>query len=210
MYYNEKTAARLINSMFRANKNDNREFAHHAYFDKQGRQCALDGYRAYRLKKPVAGVPDMDAFKGIDLDKIIPAPATLEKYFVLELPALADVKTMLAEDNAAKRRKEEPTFAFTFGLGENGKCLPALNLAYLADMLQMFPDATARCNAENPFGPVIFTSPDGDGVLCPVRLKNPNDAITRRKPAPKKDDPCKGLPVYGLRTFLALAAAANA
>ena len=210
MYYNEKTAARLINSMFRANKKDNREFMHHAYFDKQGRQCALDGYRAYRLKKPVAGVPDMDAFQGIDLEKIIPSAATLADYFTLELPALADVKTMLAEDNAAKRNKEEATFAFTFGTDPDGRPLPAVNLAYLADMLQMFPDAVARCNAKNPFSPVIFTSPDGDGVLCPVRLKDTADATTRRKPAPKKDDPYKGLQVYGLRTFLALAAAANA
>lgn len=210
MYYNEKTAARLINAMFRANKKDNREFMHHAYFDKQGRQCALDGYRAYRLKKPVAGVPDMDASQGIDLEKIIPSAATLADYFTLELPALADVKTMLAEDNAAKRNKEEATFAFTFGMDPDGRPLPAVNLAYLSDMLQMFPDAVARCNAKNPFSPVIFTSPDGDGVLCPVRLKDTADATTRRRPAPKKDDPCKGLPVYGLRTFLALAAAANA
>lgn len=210
MYYNEKTAARLINSMFRANKKDVRDFAQHAWIDKQGRQVALDGYRGYRLRKPVAGVPDMDAEKGIDFDRICPDAATIKNYFRLDLPALDDVRAMLAEDNAAKRRKEEPTFAFTFGTSENGKPLPAVNLAYLADMLQMFPDAAAYCKDESPVSVVFFTCQDGDGVLCPVRLKDTQAVTIRRKPAPKKDDPNKGLPVYGLRTFLALAAAANA
>lgn len=203
--YNEKTAARLINSMFWANRKDNREIMHHAYFDKQGRQCALDGFRAYRLNKPVPGVPDMDEAFGINLDKIIPSKETLADYFILDLPTLADVKSMLAEDNALKRRKEEATFAFTFGTNEEGQQLPAVNLGYLADMLQMFPDATARCNAKNPFSPVIFTSPDGEGVLCPVRL-NMEDAKIRRRPAQKKDDPYKEIPVYGLRAFITLAA----
>lgn len=207
-YYSEKTAARLINSMFRANRNDNREFAHHAWIDGQGRQVALDGFRAYRLYKPVAGVPDMDAEKGFDVDKLI--PKTLEKYWQIELPDVNDIRAMIAEDKTAKRRKEENvSFTFTFGADENGNILPAVNLMYLLDMLQMFPDATAYCNPANHFAPIIFKSQDGDGILCPVRLKEVDYRI-RRKPAPKKDDPTKGLPVYGLRTFLALATAANA
>lgn len=210
MYFNEKTAARVMNAMFNANKNDVRPLIHHAWIDEKGRQCALDGYRAYRLNRPVPGVPDMDASQGLNLAKIIPTAAALADYIPLELPSLDDVKTMIAEDNekqkgiAAKKRD----YIYTFGLDEQGRQLPAVNLKYLADMMTMYPDAVAYCKPDS-LTTLYFKSSDGDGVLLPIRLSGEKAPMARqrRQPAPKKDKPEKGLPVYGLRTFLALATA---
>lgn len=214
MYYSEKTAARVMNAMFNSNKNDTRLLIHHAWIDGKGRQCACDGHRAYRLNRPVAGVPDMDPANGIDLEKIFPSAAVFAEYSALELPTLDDVKTMIAEDNerqkgTAPKRRE---YIYTFGMDEQGRQLPAVNLKYLADMIAMYPDAVAYCKPGH-IGTIYFKAQEGDGLICGMRAMTPEKAQQyqiRRRPAPKQDKPEKGLPVYGLRTFLALAAAANA
>ena len=198
--YNEKTAARLMNALFAA-VDVSRPALRRAWIDKEGRMCACDGYRAYRLNAPIAGVPDGDAEKAIDLDKVF--PATLAKYKPLDLPTLADVRAMIAEDKRNKKRGDAGRFVFTFGQSDAGEQFPAVDLKLLADMLQMFPDA--RAYYSTLVGPIVIKSSDGDGLLMPIRIteKSKCDATKRRQaPAPvqKKDN----APVLGLRTFAAL------
>ena len=198
MYYNEKIAARLLNAMI-AGADDNREFLKHAWIDNDGRMCACDGFRAYRLNVPVAGVPDIEAEKAIDLDKIFPQ---IDENKALDLPTLADVRAMIEQDKRKEKRGETVSYMFTFGRSETGEQLPAVNLKYLADVLQMFPNARAYWTT--PVNPIVFKDENGDAVLLPVRVSPGSDIdVTQRRqvPAPIKKD---NAPALGLRTFAAL------
>lgn len=194
MYYNEKTAARLLNALL-ASVDDSREALKHTWIDSAGRMCACDGFRAYRLNVPVAGVPDIEAEKAVNLDKIF--PAAIDESKALDLPSLADVRAMIEQDRRSEKRGEEATFLFTFGTSDAGELLPAVNLRYLADMLQMFPNCRAYYSA--PYAPIVFKDENGDALLLPVRTNK--DAQRRQVPAPVKKDT---MPAMGLRTFSAL------
>jgi len=201
MYYDEKTAARLINSML-ASVEESRPTLKKAWIDAAGNMCACDGFRAYRLHTPVAGVPDEEAENGIDLDKVF--PADVYAYKPLELPTLADVRCMIEEDKRKKKRDGDASFIFTFGMSDDGEQLPAVNLLYLADVLQMFPNALAYY--KNPVNPIVFKDENGDALVLPIRIMNGEskgiDPTKRRQaiPQPKKDK----TPALGLRTFAAL------
>lgn len=194
MFYSEKTAARLINSMI-AGVDEAREALRHAWIDDAGRMCACDGFRAYRLNVPVAGVPDIEADKAIDLGKIF--PATLDDHKPLDLPTLADVRAMIDEDKRHEKRGEEASYMYTFGTSDDGELLPAVNLRYLADVLQMFPNALAY--RKTPVSPIVFKDENGDAMLLPVRTVKGGQR--RQAPAPVKKD---ATPALGLRTFAAL------
>ena len=199
MCYNEKTAAKLFNALI-SSVDDTREALKHAWIDGKGKMCACDGFRAYRLNVPVAGVPDIDAARAIDLDRIFPS---MTDYKPLELPALADVRAMIDEDRRREKRENiQASFMYTFGTAENGEQLPAVNLRYLADALQLFPDA--RAYYKNAVNPIMFLDENGEALVLPVRVA-PGSAIdaTKRRtpPAPKKKDTA---PAVGLRVFSAL------
>lgn len=194
MYYNEKTAARLINAMI-SGVDKSREALRHAWIDKAGRMCACDGYRAYRLNVPVAGVPDIEAEKAIDLDKVFP-PA-IDEGKALDLPSLSDVRAMIDEDKRREKRGESVSYLFTFGTSDDGEPLPAVNLRYLADMLQMLPNARAYYSTQ--VDPIVFKDENGDALLLPVRTENSGQR--RQAVTPMKKD---NTPALGLRTFSAL------
>ena len=158
--YTEKNAVSVIGKMLRGMKNEPRESLRYTYIDGVGRQCSCDGYRAYRLNKPVEGLPDMPAhLKGIDLDKIFPAAADL---LPLPLPSLDDVKAVCAADRVNK--SEPRRYQWAFGDG-----LPVVNAQYLRDMMQVFPDAVAMWRGL--YSPILFVSAHGDGVLLPMRYQ---------------------------------------
>lgn len=160
MKYTEKSAVSIIGKMLRGMKNDSREALHYSWIDGAGRQCACDGFRAYRLNKPVAGLPDMpEHLKGIELDKIFPAASDLAP---LPLPSLDDVKAICAADRANKDEPRRNQWAF-------GEELPVVNAQYLRDMLQLFPDAVAMWGGLH--SPILFISAHGDGILLPMCLR---------------------------------------
>lgn len=206
-YYSEKTAARVIKAMLNSDKNDMRTFRHNTWIDDKGRQCSCDGYRAYRLNKPAAGLPDTDAANGIALEKLFPTGATLADYSLLELPSLEEVKAMIAEDNARQKdtAPKKRQYVYHFGKDAQGRQLPAVNLKYLADVMTLFPDAAAYCKPDAVTTLIYFEGPDGDAILLPIRCTEYPDKH-RDAPAPKTEK-AEPLPVYGLRAFLALAAA---
>ena len=161
MKYTEKNAAAVLGKMLRGVKNEPRESLRYTWIDGAGRQCCCDGFRAYRLYKPVAGLPDMPVhLKGIDLDRIFPDARDLRE---IALPALDDVKAICAADRA---NKNEPR-RYQFPLGDD---LPVVNPLYLRDMMQIFPDV--RCYVGAAFSAVLFVSQYGDGVICPMRTQN--------------------------------------
>ena len=190
MKYTEKTAVSIICKMLRGVKNEPRESMRYTYIDGAGRQCSCDGFRAYRLNKPVAGLPDMPAhLKGIDLDRIYPDSRNLRE---IALPALDDVKAICAADRA---NKDEPR-RYQFPLGDDS---PVVNSLYLRDMMQLFPDA--RCYVGAAFSAVLFVSQYGDGLICPMRVQ---DRTPRQIPG---RDNAPRVPVYSAAQFAARYAA---
>ena len=58
--FSEKAAAATIARILK--KADKaREALHYTWIDDKGRQCALDGFRAFRLDTPIAGLPGLPA-----------------------------------------------------------------------------------------------------------------------------------------------------
>ena len=199
MYYDEKTAARIFIALLNA-VDGNKERLKKSWIDSAGRMCVCDGFRAYRLNTPIAGVPDQEAGSAPDLDKVF--PATLADYKPLNLPTLAEIKAMQEEDKRAKKRGETVSNVFTFGADENGQQLPAVNINYLADTLQIFPDVIAYYT--KPTSPIVFKDKNGDAILLPIRISGGSsiDPMKRRTVTvqPKNDK----VPAFGLRTFAAI------
>ena len=190
MKYTEKTAVSIIGKMLRSLKNEPRESLRYTWIDSAGRQCSCDGFRAYRLNKPVAGLPDMPAnLRAIDLNRIFPDERDMRE---ITLPAFEDVKAICTADRA---NKDEPQ-RYQFPLGND---LPVVNPLYLRDMMQIFPGA--RCYVGGLFSALLFVSEYGDGLLLPIRTQNRTPRqIPGRDNAPR-------VPVYSAAQFAARYAA---
>lgn len=205
--YTEKTAAAMLKKLLRATAKDCREALRYTWIDENKRQCCCDGFRAYRLKTPVPGVPDMPRhLRGIDLDKVFPAAKDLQE---IPLPALDDVKALYSADCA---NKEDPRrYHFAFGSG-----LPTVDLRYLYEMIQLFPDA--RLYVGKLYSPLLFISEHGDGVLLPMRARQSASWTAERNAAelelfqtprqiPQKETTTSHFPVFSLAAFIARFAA---
>ena len=189
MKYTEKTAAAVLGKLLRSTQKEPREFLRYAWIDEAGRQCCADGFRAYRLNKPVANLPVIPArLKPLDLGRIYPDAKERRE---IPLPCLEDVKAVCAADRA---NKDEPR-RYQFPLGDG---LPVLDPRFLRDMLQLFPDA--RCYVCGQFSPVLFVSEHGDGLIMPMRTTNTSPRQIPGKAAPR-------LPVFSAAQFAARFAA---
>lgn len=146
-------------------KTDHRRALHYAWIDSQGRQCACDGFRAYRLNEPLPLEPRPDdAGDGIDLDKVVPDIAS--GYDALPMPAAAEVKAHIALERAAKGRGFSPLWDF-------GPGRPVVSAPYLLDLLTVLPDAAeiyCRHGVSGLVSPLYARSERGDAILLPVRL----------------------------------------
>ena len=131
----EANAAKTISALLKAVRKDCGKTAlHYAWIDGKGRQCVCDGYRAFRLNEalPLEERP-ADAGDPINLDKVV--PDIRKGYAAVALPSAKEVKAFIALERAAKGRKVSPVWDF-------GKDKPAVNAAYLVDLLNVLPDAT--------------------------------------------------------------------
>ena len=159
----EANAARTISALLKANKKDSgRTALHYAWIDGKGRQCVCDGFRAFRLNEalPLEERP-ADAGEPLNLDKVV--PDIRRGYAAAALPGAKEVKAFIALERAAKGRKVSPVWDF-------GKGKPAVNAAYLLDLLNVLPDA-AEIYCGGPFSPMYAKSERGDAVLLPVRAE---------------------------------------
>ena len=162
----EANAARTISALLKANKKDSgRTALHYAWIDGKGRQCVCDGFRAFRLNEalPLEERP-ADAGDPLNLDKVV--PDIRKGYAAVALPSAKEVKAFIALERAAKGRKVSPVWDF-------GKGKPAVNAAYLLDLLNVLPDA-AEIYCGGPFSPLYAKSERGDAVLLPVRAEAKN------------------------------------
>lgn len=162
----EANAARTISALLKANKKDSgRTALHYAWIDGKGRQCVCDGFRAFRLNEalPLEERP-ADAGDPLNLDKVV--PDIRRGYAAAALPGAKEVKAFIALERAAKGRKVSPVWDF-------GKGKPAVNAAYLLDLLNVLPDA-AEIYCGGPFSPMYAKSERGDAVLLPVRAEAKN------------------------------------
>ncbi len=134
-------------------------------FTRDGKSCVCDGCVLLCLSesldlKPVSG-RSFNAAKLIDEATRNAAP--------LPLPSLADVKGFQKLAKSAPRGAwldriypEKNRTLFDFGAG-----LPLVDLALLRDVLEALPGARACWAANN--AQLVFTAPDGQALLCPVK-----------------------------------------
>lgn len=159
--YSEKTAAAVINSMLNgARRDDAREALWYTWRDDDGRQCAVDGFRAFRLDAPIDSLPEMpEGMTPVNLAAIydMAQAGTMQE---LEAPELADLDALIAYDRQCKGRKNN---LYMFGQG-----LPVVNAKFLRDALRVFPDARLYCR--DVISGIVFKSEHGDGLLLPVRI----------------------------------------
>ena len=145
----------------------------YAHIDSKGRQCVVDGYRAFRLQShlPLQERP-ADAGTPVDLDKIFPTDT--RNYVSVPLPTYAAVKAeinLVDADNKGRRKAERRAAIWYFGPG-----LPAVDAHYLLDLLTVLPDC--KTIAYNPNGKKAYNSPmyaataDGDALILPIAIGN--------------------------------------
>lgn len=164
-----KTIQRMLDSV-----NDARRSLKFAHIDAAGRQCTLDGCRAFRLKThlPLAERP-ADAGEPIDLDKLFPADT--RNYTTIPLPTYTAVKAeinLVAAENKNRRKDARRPAIWYFGPG-----LPAVNAHYLLDLLTVLPDCKAIAfNPERPLSPLYAATADGDALLLPIAIRDERSA----------------------------------
>lgn len=158
-------AAKTIRALLKSTKKDARTTLQYAWIDSAGHQCVCDGFRAFRLNEPIPlEERPADAGDPINLDKII--PDVRHNYASMPLPSAKDVKAFIALERAAKGPKSDVVWDF-------GEGKPAVNAAYLLDLMTVLPDATEIFYATTPngvFSPLYAKSERGDAVLLPIRL----------------------------------------
>lgn len=151
-------AGKAAPALRRLAKNSPREEQRGVFLDEQGRQIACDGARAVRLNRPIKGIPEVLPF--LNFENLISS----RKGNRIDINA-PDDKTLCKEihDQRIVSRKDCPLWNF-------GEGLPAVNAAYLRDMLDILPDAKL-CIYGSASSGVWFESPAGDGILLPVRVQ---------------------------------------
>ena len=178
----ETNAVKTISALLKAAKKDcQRSALHYAWIDSEGRQCVCDGYRAFRLKEalPLEERPD-DAGDPINLANVF--PDIRSEYAAVPLPSVKEVKAFIAIERANGRKV----------LWDFGKGKPAVNAAYLVDLLNVLPDAT-EIYCRDPFSVMYAKSERGDAVLLPVRSEGKKaeyaeyDAAQRARKQAEKD-----------------------
>jgi hypothetical protein len=162
------SAAATIRRMQKSCEKSGRPVLSYAWLDDQGRQCALDGYRAYRLLDPLPlpELPDELQEQKIDVAQIFDPVAKTDR-LPLTLPSAQELKAHITIQRAEHGRKHDPIWDF-------GPSLPSVNAAYLLDLLTIMPDATLTTDASTDTGkrmasPLYATSKAGDAILLPIR-----------------------------------------
>ncbi len=178
--YSEKTAAAVFNRILSsARKMGVRTCLFNPWTDAQGRYCACDGFRAYRLHAAPAGVSLVDdpaPKMGVDLENLM--PAEVEKMVEMPAPDAGAVKAF----QKATGKSGEP-----YDLGDG---FPMVNANYLLDMIRLFPAARWYVDADpylRMIRPIYAVCEQGDAALCPVRsLKKPyrEPKQEQKEPAP--------------------------
>ena len=143
---------------------ENRPGLAYPWYDDQGRQITCDGYRAFRLLNPL---PLPERPEGIEpmrmIEKAFDAAIRTNHLLLLAIPKPAELRAFITLQKAQKK-----PLVWDFGPE-----LPAVNAAYLLDLITIIPDAllsapdTWRDKAR--FIKALYaTGKAGDALLLPV------------------------------------------
>jgi len=127
-----------------------------------GKQYICNGYLVVELSKPF-DLPE------VPKNMIYPEVKRFFNetfYNKLELPEVAKLKTFI-KDKKAKKEKAQ----YCFGEGA-----PLVDAEYLAQVMDLLPDAIAYCDA--PLKPIYFECEAGRAILLPIK---PKDGTPREK-----------------------------
>lgn len=133
-----------------------------------GLQYICDSFRLVCLREPLDLPTIPDDVQPIDAARILD-PAKKNNGTALDLPTVADLRAYIKMEKArlkASGDKNSPVWDF-------GDDLPSVNAAFLLDILEIFPDASATASSRSPkLNSIYFDSADGCGILLPVRKNN--------------------------------------
>ncbi|MDD2647350.1 MAG: hypothetical protein PHI27_06375 [Eubacteriales bacterium] len=136
-----------------------------AWTDESGRQCACDGFRAFRFKQPLplASIPADE--RPIELHKIF-EPAERRENVLIDAPTIQKVKEFIALNRPTTGKgKRKAVVLYDLGRG-----FPLVNAQYLLELLTVFPDAKLYAAKERGRLSVVYVvSENGDALLLPVR-----------------------------------------
>ena len=143
-----------------------------AWIDEHGHQFFLNTYMGLRLNRPLP-LPEVKRQKTME-NVIQDRPCGLEELPVRE--TLAELKTLRSRYNAEqkllpKSQKQKPLYSF-------GEGKPAVDVNFLIDALEILPGATILAKSGSSCtAPVYLESPDGLGLICPVRMNAKTKAV---------------------------------
>ena len=133
--------------------------------DCNGKQCACDGYRAIILNAPI-DLPAPPVPCTMDIDQFF-ADARNNATTPLETPSQGELKSYIKITKAENKAKYGKSASGQYVLWDFGEDRPAVNAAYLLDILTAFPDAAITCGTMMAL--LYFSHADGEAILLPVR-----------------------------------------
>lgn len=159
-----KTVSSAVKRMLA--KDDTRpalQYMHRTEFRGEIRYAVCDGYRALALKHDITCLPHANEGENfLDLNQAM----DLEKHEEIKLPTVKDLKATIAAHPELKPMKTKKKPGQPAVLDNR----IGVNAIYLLDMLQALPGCRAWMTG-NYMHPIFFESDDGDGILCPVRIR---------------------------------------
>lgn len=187
--------AAILERMF---KSGDRTGTRGAWMDENGRQCACDGFRAYRLKTALPLTEIEQGTTPIQLDKIIDPLIGRRENISMPAPSVKDIKERLALNRARNGRKAATLYDF-------GRGLPVVDARFLLEMLTVFPDA--KIYSTGLVSPLYVESERGDGVLLPVRGNKAGEQPTAATIITSAREKNPDAPEISLRDLAIIAAA---
>ena len=152
---------RILKTSAASDNRDNLKFAS----IQNGYQYFCDGFRLVALNDPLPGFPEMpDYLSPPEYAKLTGSPVDP---VTLVLPDLGELKNWIKRKTAAHKAsgsKSKLTLEYSFG--EN---LPTVNAAWLVDMLEALPGASAVAHRGHPIRGILLTAENGHGLLMPIR-----------------------------------------
>lgn len=134
-------------------------------FDCNGKQAVCDGHTAILLNTPIT-LPAPPVPCTLDVAGIVDK-ARQNANRPLLLPSIGELKAYIkikTTENKAMYGKGAKNKYIIWDFGES---LPAVNAAYLLNILTAFPDASAH--AATPTDPLYFSSEHGEAILMPIK-----------------------------------------
>ncbi len=125
-------------------------------FQSAGMYCACDGYQLIRLAEDLPELPHVES--NFDADAAIEGAAQNETF---PLPSVDDIKKAMAINKERDKNHQIPMAL---------ACGSFVNPSYLLNLVQALRDAEVYVPA-NKLSVIYFRGCNGDGLLCPVRVK---------------------------------------